>query len=516
MSWNRLTWVLICLVAWSSACEQAAYAQRQRRNAGPEKVPSNSKLKPEADPGPNGGPEVLDPLFPRPDNPASPLENIVRQAQSAYQQQQYEQAIDLTSQVLNSNPRHAVARYYRASALIDLGRREASAQKVRAGIADAREALGIAGKQHLIFHIPYFYGLTSLAELENKPAHAQLAVSIATPLATKEDLPANVRPLVYYQRALAKMLLKDYLGAAADYGEAVKLDPQFQTAHFGRADAFLKAGDPGKARASFDQAVAELSDDALVFNNRGTFNVQQGRIDAAIADFTRALELNPNFYMAALNRGFARTQKLEWFEAENDYVLSLEAYPQNPLAQRLLGTARVAQGKLGPAGEAFTQAIALAPNDADNYAGRGFARYFAKDYAGATADFTKARQLQPTAALYALWKYAAQSKTNQAAAAKTELETFLQSLPATPNWHATLSQYMLGKIDDVELIKAANASMDVTAKAQWLCEAHYFQGLKSEATQKPEEARKFFEESLKTNQAQLTAFIGAKLALVAK
>ncbi len=515
MSVNQIGWVMVCIVLWGAVGEQSAYAQRVKRNATPQKPSTNPKLQPEPDSGPGAGQNEIDRLFGRPANPASPLENIVRQAQAAYQQQHYTQAIDLTTQVLNSNPRHSVARYYRASALIDLGRLEGSGEKVRAGIADAREALGIAGKQYLIFHIPYFYGLTSLSELENKRAHADLTISIATPLLAKVDLPPHVRPLVYYQRALAKMYLKDYLGAAADYGEAVKLDPEFQTAHFGRAEAFLKAGDPGKARASFDQAVNELPGDALVFNNRGTFNVQQGRIDAAIADFTHALELNPNFYMASLNRGFARTQKLEWFEAENDYVLSLQSYPKNSLALRLLGTARVAQGKLPPAIEAFTNAIAVAPEDPDNYAGRGFACYFAKDYIGATADFAKARQLQPATVLYALWKYTAQSKTSQAAA-KTELETFLQSQPPAPNWHVTLSQYMLGKVDDAGLIKVASSSADANAKAQWLCEAHYFQGLKSEAAQQPAEARKHFEECLKTNQAQLTAFVGAKLALAAK
>ncbi len=506
MSWNRLIWVMIFIVAWSSAGEQSAIAQRGKRNAALDK----SKRESEADGG-----RTSDPLFLPATNPNSPLENIVRQAQSAYEQGQYAQAIDLTTQVLDSNPRHAVARYYRASALIDQGRNERAANKVRNGIADAREALGIAGKQHLIFHIPYFYGLTTLAEMEGKRAHAELTVNIATPLLAKDDLPPQVLPLVYYQRALAKMYLKDFLGAAADYGEAVKLDPEFETAHFGRADAFLKAGDPSKARASFDQAVKELPDDPLVFNNRGTFNLQQGRVDAAIADYSQALELNPNFAMAALNRGFARTQKLEWFEAENDYLLSLEAQPKQALALRLLGTARTAQGKLAPASEAFTQAIAVAPEDPDNYAGRGFGRFFANDYVGATADFTKAGQLRPAAALYALWKYTAQIKTNQAEAAKTELETFLASQPASPNWHVTLAQYMLGKIDDEGLIKTVNVSTDAAAKAQWLCEAHYFQGLKAEAAQ-PAEARKHFEESVNTNQAQLTAFIGAKLALAAK
>lgn len=508
MSLRTVVWCVIWCVVCGLAGEQSVFAQRQKRNA----------VRAQGDGATNAlasQEDETEALFPAAERPASPLENIVRQAQTAYQQQKYEECIDLTTQVLDANPRHSVARYHRASALIDIGRRDRNVQQIRSGIADAREALGIAGKQYLIFHIPYFYGLTSLAEFENKRAHADLTVSVATPLLTREDLPANVKPLVYFQRALAKMYLKDYQGAAADYGEAVKLDPKFQAAHFGRADAFVKAGNPAKARESFDLAVQMLPDDALVYNNRGTFNVQHGRTDAAIADFSQALELNPNFYMAALNRGFARTQKLEWFEAENDYLLSLQLNPKQALALRLLGTARVAQGKLAPASEAFTNAIALSPQDAENYAGRGFAKFFARDYAGAGADFAKAREIRPADALFALWKYAADT-LGQQSTASADLEAFLKTAPATPNWHVTLSKYMLGQIDDETLLKTANTTADAKAKVQWLCEAHYFQGLKSQLAQQPDAAKTHFEECLKTNQAQLTAFIGAKLALAGK
>ncbi len=505
MSLRTVAGVVACAMVWGLAWTPPAHAQKSKRNAQPEQAAETTSEN-----------EASDPLSPLRDRSSSPVEIVVRQAQTAYQQQKFEECIDLTSQVLNANPRHAVARYHRASALIDVGRRDHNGPQIRAGIADAREALGIAGRQYLIFHIPYFYGLTSLAEFENKPPHARLAVEVATPLLSREDLPANVRPLVYYQRALARMYLREFLGAAADYGEAARLDPKFQAAHFGRADAYLKAGDPARARASFDQAVAVLPEDELVYNNRGTFNVQQGRIDAAIADFTKALELNSGFSMAALNRGFSRTQKLDWAAAERDYELALEGDSKQVLAWRLLGTARVAQGKLSPATAAFTNAINLNPADADNHSGRGFAKFFAKDYPGATTDFTKALELKPTSALFALWRYAAQVRAGKEAAAREELEAFLATLPATPNWHVTLSQYLLDKVDDAALLKAADVSTDASVKAQWLCEAHYFQGLKSETARQPAEAKLHFEECLKTNQSQLTAYIGAKLALAGK
>lgn len=506
------SWVCIIAVVatWGLSSDQPLLAQKKGKAAKTKESDSDSKSNGDRSDNPDDPTSLPEP---DPTRPASPTESAVRQAQTAYQEGRFEQCIDLTTQVLDSNPRHSVARYHRASALVDLGRRDGAIEKVRAGIADAREALSIAGKQYLIFHIPYFYGMTSLAEMENRPAHAELTVKVATPLLQRPDLPRNVKSLVYYQRGLAKMFLQDFAGAAADYGEAIKIDPQFQAAHFGRADAFMKAGDPGKARESYDQAVVNLIDDPLVYNNRGTFQLQQGRIDGAISDFTKALELDDEFSMAALNRGFARAQQLDWFEAENDYLLALQADPKQALALRLLGMARMAQGKLTTAVEAYTKALAMNPQDVDAYSGRGFARFFAKDYVGAKTDFTKARQLNPNDTMVVPWKYWAETRAGQQGAARQEIEAFVQSQGATPNWHGVLCQYMLGKVDDQGLLKFASEANVASTKVQWLCEAHFFQGLQSEAANKPDVARQHFEESLKTNQSQLTAYIGAKLAL---
>lgn len=501
-------WIVVCGLIWGMSCDQQLFAQKRKPGSTKDKAAaskSDAELSPDDDPS----------RFPTLNQSSSPIENTVRQAQAAYHDGDFEKCIDLTTQVLDVNSRHAVARYHRASALIDLGRQDRDIAKVRAGIADARQALGIAGKQYLIFHIPYFYGLTTLAEMENRPAHAELTIQVATPLMQRPDLPSGVKAMVYFQRALAKMYLQDYPGAATDYSEAIKIDPQFQAAHFGRAEAYTKAGYPDKARECYDLAAKAMPDDPLVYNNRGTFQLQQGRTDAAIVDFTKALELEPTFAMAALNRGFAHAQRLDWFEAENDYLLTLQTDPNQILALKMLGTARAAQGKLQPAIEAHTQALKLNPQDAEIYSGRGFVRFIARDYAGASADFAKSRELNPGDTLSVPWRYWAQAKAGQEAAGRQELEAFVKSQPATPNWHVTLCRYILGQVDDAALVKFANDSTVATTKAQWQCEAHFFQGLQSEAANQPEDARQHFEACVKTNQSQLMAYLGAKIALAA-
>lgn len=502
------TWVIAFGLIWGMSCDQQVFAQKRKPGSAKDKA---EKSKSDSEPSPDDDPSQ----FPLRSQATTPLENMVRKAQEAYHDGDFDKCIDLTTQVLEANPRHSVARYHRASALIDLGRENGDIEKVRAGISDARQALGIAGKQYLIFHIPYFYGLTSLAEMENRPAHAELTIKVATPLMERPDLPIGVKAMVYFQRALAKMYLRDYPGAADDYGEALKIDPQFQGAHFGRADAYARAGQPIKARECFDFAAKVMPADPLVYNNRGTFQLQQGRTDAAIADFNKALELEPNFTMAALNRGYAHAQQQDWFEAENDYLLALKIEPDQILVLRLLGTARAAQGKLPAAIEACTRAVTLNPQDADNYLSRGFVRFLARDYSGANTDFAKARVLKPTDPSCVPWKYWAQAIEGMEVSGRQELEDFVKAQPATPSWHVTLSQYILGQVDADALLKFAADSTAAT-KAQWLCEAHFFQGLQSEAANKPEEARKHFEECVKTNQSQSMAFIGAKLALSAK
>jgi len=448
--------------------------------------------------------------------PISPLEHKVRAAQNAYSAQDFEECIKLTTEVLKEDPRHAVARYHRASALIDLGRLTQDNQSIRAGIADAREALAVAGNQHLIFHIPYFYGLTSLAEVENRKSHADLAVNIAGTLLQRENLAENVRGMVYFQRGLAKVYLKDFNGAAADYSSALEIDPRFQAAHFGRADAYAKAGDIAKARTAYDRAVSTLSTDPLAYNNRGTFLLQQGKIDLAIADFSKALELEPQFAMAALNRGYAYGQKLAWPEAEANYVACLALDPEQPLALRLLGVARANQGKLKQAIDDYSTAISLDAEDPENYSGRGFTRFFAKNYAGAAADFSKTLQLNAEFTMVVPWRCVAQVRSGQEAAAKQELEAFIAARPKTPNWHVYLGQYVLGELDDQQLLAITKNTSDLKAQKQWLCEAYYFQGLQSQAAGQTEIAKKHFTECVKTQQNQLMAYLGARFGLAAK
>ena len=89
--------------------------------------------------------------------------------------------------------------------------------------------------------------------------------------------------------------------------------------------------------------------------------IVSGNLKGAIADFTKAIQINPNYAEAYFWRGDAKEQLKDYKGAIEDY----------------------------------TKAIEIKPNDADLYAYRGFAKSQLEDYKGAIDDYTKAIEIDP-------------------------------------------------------------------------------------------------------------------------
>ena len=100
-------------------------------------------------------------------------------ADQAHRRGDHKKAIEFATGVLVENPNDHVAYYLRASARVELGIANRDAALVRLGIADTREAIRLKPADNLNYFLPYLYGMTNLASLENKKAHAEVAVKIA-------------------------------------------------------------------------------------------------------------------------------------------------------------------------------------------------------------------------------------------------------------------------------------------------------------------------------------------------
>ncbi len=441
-------------------------------------------------------------------------------ADTSYQQGDYAKVIELTNWLIQNYPNDNAyfAYHLRASAKVELGRLSRSAKQVREGITDARQALGTNGVAYPWLHIPYLYGLTSLAEIERRPEHADLAIKVVTPVlnfpVTKEYTKDDRANLVY-QRGLAYAVKRDYKLAAADQTEAIRQMPLHLGAHIKRAEALAAMGQTKEALAAYDAAVAKFPNEILVFNDRGNYRRNTGDLEGAIDDFTRCLAIDPKFTVGYLNRGLCLAEQNSPQAAEGEYAEALKLAPTGPqsvLAYRLRAASRLAQGNVTAAVADFAVAIKADPQNAALYEERGYARYFQKNFAEAVADFSKARQLNPQFLHLLPWQSLAQARAGQSAEARTLVETALAGKTPPTGWTAKVCNYLLDDAREQELFDAA-AEADSREKSRFLCEAHFFVGQKQLLREDAAKAADHFREAADAKAYSLAAYRGARYEL---
>jgi len=443
-------------------------------------------------------------------NPAH--ERAKQEADQAYQQGQFQRVIDLTASVLKQNPRDHVAYYLRGSARIELGRVQADLKLVRDGIADARQAIAFSETVDFNYYLPYLYGMTSLSAIENRNVHAEIAVKIAGQVLANPRLQPEEKANLLYQRALAHVSLKSFDAATGDYRQAIRLVPTHLGAYVGLADAYAAAGKRDQATEAFNRTAAKFPKNPLVYNNRGMFFQQAGKLDEAIVDFTRAIQLDENYFYAFTNRGFALSQQGNSRAAESDFSQSLRINANQPIVYSLRGSARLSRGKTANAIADYGNVVRLDPDNPVAHAEFGFAKFFAQDYAGARAELIQALKLDSNLQYLLPWQVLTLESLGQSKNARALAEDHLKQNVANKSWVNNQLKYLTGRLSEKELIDAARSSNQTTQNAQ-LCEAHFFIGWRKTSAGMTGAAATHYQQALKTNAKQLSAYRGAQYAL---
>ena len=179
----------------------------------------------------------------------------------------------------------------------------------------------------------------------------------------------------YYKRGMSKDSLKDRRGAIEDYTKAIELNPNYSEAYFNRG--LSKASLAGRFKFST--------------NGNGTYydialektNLEDRR--GAIEDFTKSIELNPNFSEAYFKRGDSKASlaKRKRFNSNGTEDTSYDS----AFEKAKLEDYRAAI-------EDYTKAIELNPNYSEAYRGRGWSKNELKDKKGARLDWAKAQELK--------------------------------------------------------------------------------------------------------------------------
>ena len=115
----------------------------------------------------------------------------------------------------------------------------------------------------------------------------------------------------------------DHAAAAAAFSAVLKLDPRHQSARANRAYARRKIGDFVGARRDYGKALADAPT-AKLYNARAYCSAKLEKFDAAVADYTEALRLDPANSHALHNRGISYDRLGRDDEAARDFERALE------------------------------------------------------------------------------------------------------------------------------------------------------------------------------------------------
>ena len=216
--------------------------------------------------------------------------------------------------------------------------------------------------------------------------------------------------------------------AAAEFGEALKLDPEFAQARayhglvtpgpegLKELEAAASAaagglpetervlieglaagrrGDPAQARTSLRRLTELAPDDWSAHYVLGQQLLVNRQYDEAVPALKKATSLNPNAGGAQNMLGYAALRQGDAEGAVAAFQEYARILPQEPNPQDSLGEALLAAGRFKESEAAFQKALALSPEFWNAHEGMAYARFYSGDWAGGREALARAKAGAP-------------------------------------------------------------------------------------------------------------------------
>lgn len=143
----------------------------------------------------------------------------------------------------------------------------------------------------------------------------------------------------------------------------------------------------------FQAAVRHDATKWKAIHNRGVSLALHGKVDDAVADFGRVLELKPDFVNSWFNRAEIQAQLGKWQAAIDDYGEVLKLKPDDTGAMLGRGNARFKLGQFAEAQADFDLALRTGPRSAAAYVGRADTFAARGNWVQAADDYRQAIEL---------------------------------------------------------------------------------------------------------------------------
>lgn len=238
-------------------------------------------------------------------------------------------------------------------------------------------------------------------------------------------------PWVFIQAGKAHMQWGDFNGALSDFTKAIEFDPQYPMFYLDRAGLYFKPDRLEEANLDLDQFII-LSDPNApwAYFQRAEVRFEWGDIEGAIADYEKAIELepeNPEAYferaklfikiddweralvelekfieLNSANAAWAFNERGELFmrhdeteKAISDFTRAIELNADFYDAYVNRGFVFISQEKLDQALLDFNQAISIYPENDEAYTGRGKVFFDQNKLEDSITEFSKAVDINP-------------------------------------------------------------------------------------------------------------------------
>jgi len=220
-----------------------------------------------------------------------------------------------------------------------------------------------------------------------------------------------------------------------------------------------------RAGQLLDEAALSDAQRAQLFYERGVVFDSVGLRYLARFDFSRALQIKPDF---------------------------AEAY-------NFIGVYLTLDREFNEAYEAFDAVIELAPDFDYAYLNRGIAFYYAGRYDLAQADLQTFYERDPQDPFRQLWLYLVEQRID-ARMASEHLERHYQQATDNSAWGWQIVEVMLGKRSERQLISSIPDEVENNRQqAERLCEAYFYLAKRQQALRQPDRANNLFKLALAGN-----------------
>jgi tetratricopeptide (TPR) repeat protein len=135
---------------------------------------------------------------------------------------------------------------------------------------------------------------------------------------------------------------------------------------------------------------------SALYNRGVAYCDHLGQYDQAVADFTRATDLDPKYTNAWCSRGIAHDKLGRYEEAIADFSRAIDLDPRLMSAWYGRGLAYATLGRYGEAVDDYARVIELDPKHVNAWYGRGLAYRRLGQYGKAIDDYETALKLAPT------------------------------------------------------------------------------------------------------------------------